>query len=151
MPTTVPPVRYDDPEYQKAHNDLFLAVAAGAPEAVLPPGVSQEHFEKAIGEFVNALGENAVFTREALRDYLDPYEIRQPDVERKIPSAAVWSVILDDGSCICAKLGTVPQISRISNQSSQLPTDTVYHFGPSREARTLVMEAQHHDFLVVWH
>lgn len=90
MPSTAPPVRYDDPEYQQAHNDLFLAIPVGAPESVLPPGVSQEEFGKAIDEFVDALGGKAVFTGDALRDYLDPYEIRQPGVERKVPSAAVW-------------------------------------------------------------
>jgi hypothetical protein len=90
MGSVVPPIRYADKEYQKAHEDLFLALPKSAPEHVLPPGVSKQQFDKAIGEFVAALGKEAVFTGEGLRDYVDPYEIKQAGVERKIPSAAVW-------------------------------------------------------------
>jgi len=90
MPSSSAPVRYEDPEYQLAHHDLYLGITKEAPEHILPPGVSQEDFDQAIGEFVAALGDHAVFTGEALRDYTDPYEIPQAGVERKIPSAAVW-------------------------------------------------------------
>ncbi|KAK4545293.1 hypothetical protein LTR36_003473 [Oleoguttula mirabilis] len=89
MASIIPPIRYKDLEYQQAHNDLYLGLSQLAPEHVLPPGVSQQDFDRAISEWVAALGESAVFTGDALRDYLDPYEIPQPGVERKIPSAAV--------------------------------------------------------------
>lgn len=89
MGSNVPPIRYQDPEYQQAHNDLWLGIPIEAPEHILPPGVTQEAFDKAIAEFVSAIGKEAVFTGEALRDYVDPYEIASPGISRKIPSAAV--------------------------------------------------------------
>ena len=81
---------YQDAEYQNAHNDLYLGISIDAPPKVLPPGVSQETFDQAIDDFLSILGQDSVFTGEALRDYVDPYEITLPNVERKIPSAAVW-------------------------------------------------------------
>ena len=85
----MPPIRYQDAEYQNAHNDLYLGISIDAPPKVLPPGVDQETFDQAIDDFLDILGEQSVFTGEALRDYVDPYEIQAPNVERKIPSAAV--------------------------------------------------------------
>lgn len=90
MVTTIPPVRYQDPEVQKAHTDLYLNSSDRPLYPVLPPGISQEHFDKAIQELVEVLGSKNVFAGEALQDYIDPYEILEPGVERKIPSAAVW-------------------------------------------------------------
>ncbi|TKA72391.1 hypothetical protein B0A55_05866 [Friedmanniomyces simplex] len=89
MPTVLPPIRYQDAEYQNAHNDLYLGIPIDAPEHILPPGVSQEDFDRALDEFVSILGDDSVFTGEALRDYVDPYEIPLPNVDRKIPSGAV--------------------------------------------------------------
>jgi hypothetical protein len=90
MVTTVPPVRYEDPEVQKAHTDLYLNSSDRPLYPVLPPGINQEDFDKAIHELVEALGSKNVFAGEALQDYIDPYEIDEPGVERKIPGAAVW-------------------------------------------------------------
>ena len=89
MATTTPPVRYQDPEVQKAHTDLYLNSSDRPLYPVLPPGVSQEDFDKAIHELVDVLGSKNVFAGEALQDYIDPYEIEEPGVERKVPGAAV--------------------------------------------------------------
>ena len=91
MVTTVPPVRYEDPEVQKAHTDLYLNSSDRPLYPVLPPGVKQDEFDKAIHELVDVLGSKNVFAGEALQDYIDPYEIDEPGIERKIPGAAVWS------------------------------------------------------------
>ena len=90
MVTTVPPVRYQDPEVQKAHTDLYLGSSDRPLYPVLPPGVSEEEFDRAVQEFVDVLGSKNVFAGEALQDYIDPYEIDEAGVDRKIPSAAVW-------------------------------------------------------------
>jgi hypothetical protein len=92
--TIIPPIRYQDAEYQNAHNDLYLGIPIKAPEQILPSGVSGIDFQQAIEAFVKTLGKDSVFTGEALRDYVDPYEIPQPGVQRKIPSAAVTYMIL---------------------------------------------------------
>lgn len=88
MATTVPPIRYQDPEYQKAHNDLFLGRSDQPLEHVLPPGVSKSEFDRAIKELVQAIGKENVFTGEAIRDYVDPYEVIEVKEGRKVPSAA---------------------------------------------------------------
>lgn len=90
MATTTPPVRYEDLEVQQAHSDLYLNSPKRPLYPVLPPGVSKEQFDKAVHEFVTALGSENVFAGEALYDYMDPYEIEEAGIERKIPSAAVW-------------------------------------------------------------
>ena len=93
MATTVPPIRYEDPEVQKAHTDLYLNSSDRPLYPVLPPGVNQDEFDTAVNELVDVLGSNNVFAGEALQDYIDPYEIDEPGVERKIPGAAVWSAV----------------------------------------------------------
>lgn len=90
MATTTPPIRYEDPEVQQAHSDLYLNSPERPLYPVLPPGVSKEELDKAIHEFVSLLGKESVFAGDALYDYLDPYEIDEAGVDRKIPSAAVW-------------------------------------------------------------
>ena len=90
MVTTTPPIRYSDPEVQKAHIDLYLNSSDRPLYPVLPPDVTQDDFDKAIQELVDVLGSKNVFAGEALQDYIDPYEIDEAGVERKIPSAAVW-------------------------------------------------------------
>lgn len=90
MATTTPPVRYEDPEVQQAHSDLYLNSPERPLYPVLPPGVSKEELDKAVNEFVGVLGGENIFAGEALYDYIDPYEIDEAGVERKIPSAAVW-------------------------------------------------------------
>lgn len=58
---------------------------------VLPPGVREVDFNKAIDEFIAIVGRDAVFIREALSDYIDPYDVHEhDDSRRKVPSAAVW-------------------------------------------------------------
>ena len=93
MATTVPPIRYEDPEVQKAHTDLYLYSSDRPLYPVLPPGVNQDEFDTAVNELVDVLGSKNVFAGEALQDYIDPYEIDEPGVERKIPGAAVWSAV----------------------------------------------------------
>lgn len=93
MATTTPPVRYEDPEVQQAHSDLYLNSPERPLYPVLPPGVSKDEFDKAVHGFVNELGSENVFAGEALYDYIDPYEIDEAGVERKIPSAAVWYML----------------------------------------------------------
>ena len=90
MVTTTPPIRFRDPEFQKAHAEVFLGRPDRPLYPVLPPGVPQEDLDKAVQEFVDVVGEKNVFAGEALLDYIDPYEIDEVGVERKIPSAAVW-------------------------------------------------------------
>ena len=81
--------RYVDAEYQEAHDEMY-AHPLRKLETVLPPGVSREEFDSALGELVQALGKNAVFTGDGLAEYVDPYEIPESDHERKVPSAAAW-------------------------------------------------------------
>ena len=95
MVTTVAPVRFEDPIFQTAHKDLFLRSSDRPLHPVLPPGVGQEDFDRAIQEFVQVLGTKNVFAGEALQEYIDPYEIDEAGVDRKIPSAAVWYVVLN--------------------------------------------------------
>lgn len=90
MVTTVPPVRYQDPEVQKAHTALYLNSSDRPLYPTLPPGVNQGEFDKAIQELVDVIGSKNVFAGEALQDYIDPYEIDEVGVDRKIPGAAVW-------------------------------------------------------------
>ncbi|KAK5173547.1 uncharacterized protein LTR77_002228 [Saxophila tyrrhenica] len=89
MATTTAPVRYEDSEVQKAHTDLYQDSSKRPLYPVLPPGLSQSEFDEAINELVSVLGNKNVFAGEALQDYIDPYEIDEPGVERKIPGAAV--------------------------------------------------------------
>jgi FAD/FMN-containing dehydrogenase len=95
MATTIPPIRYQDPEYQKAHNNLFLGRSKQPLEHVLPPGVSQGDFDQAIKGLVQTLGKANVFTGEAIRDYVDPYEVLEVSEGRKVPSAAVTPTSLE--------------------------------------------------------
>ncbi len=78
MATTTPPTRYEDPEVQKAHTDLYLGSSERPLYPVLPLGMSTEDFDQVIHQFVEALGSKNVFAGEALQDYIDPYEIDEP-------------------------------------------------------------------------
>jgi hypothetical protein len=93
MVTTVPPVRYEDAETQRAHTDLYLGSSERPLYPVLPPGLNQDQFDEAVREFVDVLGSKNVFAGEALQDYIDPYEIDERGVARKIPGAAVTYAI----------------------------------------------------------
>lgn len=90
MVNTVPPERYSDPDVQKAHTDLYLRSSDRPLYPVLPPGISKDVFDKAIQEFIDVVGDKNVYAGEALQDYIDPYEIDEVGVQRKIPSSAVW-------------------------------------------------------------
>ncbi len=81
--------RYADPDYQAAHDDTFSHPLSKI-EAVLPPGVSQDDFDKALLELTDATAHDAIFYGEALKDYVDPYEIPEAAGGRRVPSAAVW-------------------------------------------------------------
>ncbi len=82
--------RYADPVYQTAHDDAFSKPLFAKIEAVLPPDVSSEDFAQAIKQITEALGKDAVFTGDDLKDYVDPYEIPESGHGRNVPSAAVW-------------------------------------------------------------
>lgn len=82
--------RYADAEYQTAHDQTFSQPVVKDIPAVLPPGVTREDFDKAVSQISEALGEDAVFKGEKLKEYIDPYEIPEGGHERNIPGAAVW-------------------------------------------------------------
>lgn len=91
MTTSLPQNTYPDPEYEKAHLDTFSSPGSRPIKPVLPPGISQEKFNKALQELVRVVGQDAVFVGDALAHYVDPYDIHEKDdTKRKVPSAAVW-------------------------------------------------------------
>ena len=83
-------IRYQDPEYQENHRNLFLGNLLSPLENVLPPGVSQQEFDRAFAEFQNAVGQDHAFRGQALEEYVDPYELWEKEGKRRMPSAAVW-------------------------------------------------------------
>jgi hypothetical protein len=90
MSTTIPQT-YPDPEYEDAHQATYERKPRFPINRVLPPGIREADFAKAIEEFMAAVGQGAVFVDEALSDYIDPYDVHEhQDSKRKIPSAAVW-------------------------------------------------------------
>lgn len=82
--------RYADPVYQGAHDLTFSQPVVSGIATVLPPGISRETFDKALAQIAAALGAEAVFQGERLKEYVDPYEIPESRYERNIPGAAVW-------------------------------------------------------------
>jgi hypothetical protein len=84
------PIRYEDPEYQSTHANLFSGSLTRPLEAVLPPGVSQADFDNAINKLIEILGKENVSTGRSLTEYIDPYELQEDPSRRKIPSGAVW-------------------------------------------------------------
>lgn len=84
------PIRYEDPEYQSTHSNLFNGSLTRPLEAVLPPGVTQAEFEEAISKLKDILGKEHVFTGKSLTEYIDPYELQEEPSRRKSPSGAVW-------------------------------------------------------------
>ncbi|KAI1374334.1 putative vanilly-alcohol oxidase [Hypoxylon crocopeplum] len=81
--------KYADPIYQTAHDEAFSKPLFETIQIVLPPDVSQEDFSLAIEKLEGALGKDAVFTGQDLKEYVDPYEIPESSQERNVPSAAV--------------------------------------------------------------
>lgn len=111
--------RYADPVYQTAHDETYnTPIVKGIP-FVLPPGVSKAEFDKAIAELAAGLGQHAVFTGEALKEYVDPYEIPESGHGRNIPSAAVWYV-LPPRSCFLPQRLINHQVPRLSRSSKRL-------------------------------
>lgn len=84
------PPAYADPTYQTAHEDVFSRPLTKNVETVLPPGVSEADFARAIKKAIEVLGKDAVFTGDDLKYYIDPYDIPEAGRVRNIPSAAVW-------------------------------------------------------------
>jgi hypothetical protein len=92
MSTTIPPT-YPDADYEAAHRATYEQTPRHPIKPVLPPGVREADFAKAVQEFVDVVGKDAVFINEGLSDYIDPYDVNEADdTKRKVPSAAVWSV-----------------------------------------------------------
>ncbi|KAI1479157.1 putative vanilly-alcohol oxidase [Daldinia eschscholtzii] len=88
--------KYSDPLYQTAHDEAFSKPLVAKIETVLPPEVSQEDFTLALEKITAALGKDAVFTGDDLKDYIDPYEIPEAGHERSVPGAAACpSSVLD--------------------------------------------------------
>ncbi|KAI1642664.1 putative vanilly-alcohol oxidase [Daldinia loculata] len=88
--------KYSDPLYQTAHEEAFSKPLVAKIETVLPPDVSQEDFASALEQIVAALGNDAVFTGDGLKDYVDPYEIPEAGHERSVPSAAACPSSVSD-------------------------------------------------------
>lgn len=80
--------RYGDKEYQDAHERVFSNPKTGDLPSVLPPGVSQQDFDKALDQITAVIGEEAVRRGEQLKEFVDPYEVPEKGV-RHIPGAAV--------------------------------------------------------------
>ena len=89
MATSLRP-KYSNPLYQTAHDEAFSNPLFEKIEVVLPPDVSEEEFALVLEKLAEALGKDAVFSGQGLRDYVDPYEIPESGHERSVPSAAVW-------------------------------------------------------------
>jgi len=90
MSTSLPD-SYTIPEYEAAHQSTYERVPRYPITPVLPPGVREEDFNKAIDEFIGVVGKDAVFIKEGLSDYIDPYDVDENNEDkRKVPSAAVW-------------------------------------------------------------
>ena len=91
MTSSLPKNTYIDSDYEKAHQETFAPPKSRPIKPVLPPGVPQAKFEEAIRELASVVGKEAVFIKEALAHYVDPYDVHEDDEEkRKVPSAAVW-------------------------------------------------------------
>ncbi|KAF2457767.1 glycolate oxidase [Lineolata rhizophorae] len=96
MASTKMPTRYADLEYQRTHRQLFGNSVTRPVEPVLPPGVSQAEFDRAIDEYVGVLGKDGVFTGKALEEYIDPYELWEAEGKRRVPSAAVCPTSVEE-------------------------------------------------------
>jgi hypothetical protein len=80
--------RYADPEYQAAHDDTFSHPLVPEIEKILPPGVREDDFAAAVESFVGIVGKDNVITD--LTEYVDPYDIPESGISRKVPSLALW-------------------------------------------------------------
>ncbi|CAO2649068.1 Nn.00g100170.m01.CDS01 [Neocucurbitaria sp. VM-36] len=80
---------YLDAEYQSTHYNLFKESITVPLKAVLPPGISQSRFDDAIQKYGEVVGADQVLQGDGLTEYIDPYELREAQGQRKMPSAAV--------------------------------------------------------------
>lgn len=89
------PQTYPHPDYEAAHQQTYERAPRHPITPIpLPPGVGQTDFDSAISEFISIAGEESVFVKEGLSDYIDPYDVHEHDPsQRKLPSAAVWYVL----------------------------------------------------------
>jgi hypothetical protein len=85
----MPSQAYLDTEYQTTHYNLFKESITIPLKPVLPPEIRQEAFDEAIQKYRNAVGNDQVLLGDDLTEYIDPYELREAEGERKMPSAAV--------------------------------------------------------------
>lgn len=92
----MPSHAYLNDEYQSTHFNLFKESITVPLEAVLPPGVEQSAFDDAIKRYKSAVGEDQVLQGEDLTEYIDPYELREEEGKRKMPSAAVRPKNIDE-------------------------------------------------------
>jgi len=85
----MPSTAYIDQEYQSTHYNLFKESITVPLKPVLPPGIQQVVFNKAIEKYKIAVGEDQVLQDRNLTEYIDPYELQEAEGTRKMPSAAV--------------------------------------------------------------
>ncbi|KAI1131200.1 glycolate oxidase [Nemania abortiva] len=90
------PPAYADSIYQTAHEDVYSTPLTRKIETVLPLGVSQGDFSRAIEKIIRVLGKDAVFIGEDLKYYVDPYDIPEAGKVRNIPSAAVCPASVEE-------------------------------------------------------
>lgn len=80
---------YTNEEYQSTHYNLFKNSITVPLKPVLPPGVTRYAFDAAILQYMAIVGHEQVLQGDALTEYIDPYEVREAEGKRKMPSAAV--------------------------------------------------------------
>ncbi|EAT89060.2 hypothetical protein SNOG_03855 [Parastagonospora nodorum SN15] len=85
----MPSTAYLDQEYQSTHYNLFKESITVPLKPVLPPGIQQDVFNKAIQKYKIAVGNDQVLQDHDLTEYIDPYELQEAEGTRKMPSAAV--------------------------------------------------------------
>ncbi|KAF9873023.1 hypothetical protein CkaCkLH20_09533 [Colletotrichum karsti] len=96
MTSSLPKDTYSDSAYEKAHQDTFAPPKSRAIKPVLPSGVSQVDFDKALEDFTSAVGKGNVFVKQALAHYIDPYELHEDESKGKVPSAAICPASVDE-------------------------------------------------------
>ncbi|KAJ9132446.1 Vanillyl-alcohol oxidase [Pleurostoma richardsiae] len=107
MTSSLPTNTYPYADYEAAHQVTFAPPTKRPIKPVLPPGVQTVDFERALEELISILGKEAVFVKEALAYYIDPYELWEDDeTKRKVPSAAVCP----------SSLGDLRQVLHIANK-----------------------------------
>lgn len=104
----MPSHAYANQEYQSTHYNLFKESITVPLTQVLPPGLKKEAFDAAIRKYKDAVGDDQVLLCDDLTEYIDPYELREAEGQRKIPSAAVRP----------ASIEQLREVLRVSNEYS---------------------------------